>query len=318
VTSTASQNPVRPFRRRGGAPAAGPHQAAIRLLSGSAGVGSVYILPSALIYGLFIFLPILASLALSLTAWDGLTWPHFLALGNYIRLSADPQFWTALGNNGVFILFYAVLPLAFGLLLTAAIGAVTPRERTVFRFLLFLPYGLPMALVGIVWQWLYNPAFGPIAQTLRRIGLGTWAIPFLGSFDAALPAVGFVATWSFCGFCMVLLLSGVQRLDPHLFEAAELDGATRLGVLRYITLPGLIPEIRITLLLTVIASIKAFDLIFVMTRGGPGTSTLVTSIYMYENGFRLGAFGYSAAVAVIGALLVLIVNQGILLLLRDR
>lgn len=290
----------------------------MRLLSGSAGIGTSYILPSALIYGLFIFLPILASLLLSLSNWDGLSWPHFVGLGNYLRLAEDLQFWTSLKNNAVFVLFYAVLPLAFGLLLTAAIGAVTPGERTAFRFLLFLPYVLPMALVGIVWQWLYNPAFGPIAQSLRRIGLGSWAIPFLGSFDAALPAVGFVATWSFCGFCMVLLLSGVQRLDPHLAEAAELDGATRWGVLRYITLPGLVPEIRITLLLTVIASIKAFDLIFVMTRGGPGTSTLVTSIYMYEKGFRLGAFGYSAAVAVVGTVLVLIVNQGILVLLRDR
>lgn len=318
MTSAAPVTPGRRQRRPGKGEATETHQAAIRLLSGSAGIGAAYILPSALIYGLFIFLPILASLLLSLANWDGLSWPHFVGLGNYLRLAEDPQFWSALKNNAVFVLFYAVLPLAFGLLLTAAIGAVTPPERTAFRFLLFLPYVLPMALVGIVWQWLYNPAFGPIAQSLRQVGLGSWAIPFLGSFDAALPAVGFVATWSFCGFCMVLLLSGVQRLDPHLAEAAELDGATRLGVLRYITLPGLVPEIRITLLLTVIASIKAFDLIFVMTRGGPGTSTLVTSIYMYENGFRLGAFGYSAAVAVIGTVLVLIVNQGILVLLRDR
>ena len=317
MTSAATNNPSRRSRRLGQT-TADPHQAAIRLLSGSPTVATAYILPSALIYGLFIFLPILASLGLSLTSWDGLSWPQFIGLGNYLRLSTDPQFWTSLKNNGVFVLFYAVLPLGFGLLLTAAIGAVTPRERTGFRFLLFLPYVLPMALVGIVWQWLYNPAFGPIAQSLRQFGLGSWAIPFLGSFDAALPAVGFVATWSLCGFCMVLLLSGVQRLDPHLFEAAELDGATRMEVLRHITIPGLVPEIRIALLLTVIASIKAFDLIFVMTRGGPGTSTLVTSIYMYENGFRLGAFGYSAAVAVIGAVLVLIVNQAILVLLRDR
>ena len=175
----------------------------------------------------------------------------------------------------------------------------------------FLPYIMPTAVLGIIFQWLYNPAFGPFNQILKAVGLGKLALPWLGDFNLVLPAVGAVAVWYFFGFCMVVFLSGMQRIDPSLFDAARADGAKGWQTFWHVTLPQLLPEMRVVLLLTVIASIKSFDLIFTMTRGGPGNATLVPNIYMYELGFQLNRYGYAAAVAIIGAILVFAVNFAI-------
>jgi raffinose/stachyose/melibiose transport system permease protein len=281
------------------------------------GRGSLlYLLPGLLVYLVFVFVPIVAALAVSLTEWNGLAVPVFVGLRNYVELFADGRFYVALGNNAQFIIFYCVLPLIIGICLAAIVSAVKQRERLVLRTLFFLPYIMPTAVLGIIFQWLYNPAFGPFNQFLKAIGLGRLALPWLGDFTFVLPAVGAVATWYFFGFCMVVFLTGMQRIDPALFDAAKVDGAKGWQSFLYITLPSLLPEIRVVLLLTVIASIKSFDLIFTMTRGGPGNATLVPNIYMYQLGFQLNRFGYAAAVAIIGAVLVFVVNAAIHLLMR--
>jgi raffinose/stachyose/melibiose transport system permease protein len=271
----------------------------------------IYVLPGLIVYALFVFVPILAAVAVSLTEWNGLAMPVFVGIRNYVELFADGRFYTALGNNAEFIIFYCVVPLIMGISLAAIISVVNQRERLVLRTLFFLPYVMPTAVLGIIFQWLYNPAFGPFNQFLKAVGLGRIALPWLGDFNFVLPAVGAVATWYFFGFCMVVFLTGMQRIDPSLFDAAKVDGARGWQSFRYITLPSLLPEIRVVLLLTVIASIKSFDLIFTMTRGGPGNATLVPNIYMYQLGFQLNRFGYAAAVAIIGAMLVFAVNFAI-------
>lgn len=268
----------------------------------------LYVLPALLIYAVFVFFPILAAVALSLTEWNGLAAPVFRGLQNYIDLFSDNEFYIALRNNAEFIVFYCIFPLLIGIILAAIISVTGPRERLVLRTLFFLPYIMPTAVLGIIFQWLYNPAFGPFNQILKAIGLGKLALPWLGDFNWVLPAVGAVAVWYFFGFCMVVFLSGMQRIDPSLFDAAKADGARSWQSFWHVTLPQLLPEIRVVLLLTVIASIKSFDLIFTMTRGGPGNATLVPNIYMYELGFQLNRYGYAAAVAIIGAILVFAVN----------
>lgn len=287
------------------------------VLKGSAW-GAAYLAPAALVYLAFVGLPIAASAWLSLTSWNGTAAPSFVGASNYVAILGDARFLTALRNNAAFLVFYAVLPMAIGLVLSDLIARAGRRERVPLRILFFLPYVMPSAVLGVIWRWLYNPAFGPIDQVLRGIGLPGAALAWLGDFSAALPAVGFVAVWYFTGFCTVLFLGGLQRLDPTLFQAAALDGASPVRTFWSIAVPNLRPELRIAALLTVIASVKAFDLVFVMTRGGPGTSTLVTNIYMYENGFQLNRFGYAAAVAIIGAVLVFAVNGAIQFLFRRR
>lgn len=273
------------------------------------GAGNLlYVAPGLLIYAIFVFIPILAAVGISLTEWNGLVVPAFIGLQNYISLFSDNEFYIALRNNAEFIVFYCVFPLAIGIVLAAIISTVGNRERMALRTLFFMPYIMPTAVLGIIFQWLYNPAFGPFNQILKAVGLGRLALPWLGDFTWVLPAVGAVAVWYFAGFCMVVFLSGIQRIDPSLFDAARADGAKGWQSFWHVTLPQLMPEVRVVLLLTVIASIKSFDLIFTMTRGGPGNATLVPNIYMYELGFQLNRYGYAAAVAIIGAILVFAVN----------
>lgn len=279
----------------------------------------LYFLPAVLVYGIFLLLPLIASLGISFTAWDGISSPVFTGISNYLRMFSDPVFWIALGNNALLMLFYTLLPIGIGLLLCSFLNDMRSNtERSLLRILFFLPYIMPMAVLGVVWRWLYNPAFGPIDQLLRAVGLPHLAMSWLGDFDWALPAVGMVATWYFFGFCLVLFMAGLQRMDPSLLEAADLDGSSRRQKFMRITLPGLRPEVRIALLLTVIASLKTFDLVYVMTQGGPGTSTMVTNIFMYKQGFDLHYFGYASSVAVFSMLIVLVINWLIHLALKER
>lgn len=279
----------------------------------------LYVLPAVLVYAVFLLFPLLASLGISFTEWDGTSLPVFSGVSNYLRMFSDPVFWIALGNNAILMLFYTLLPIGVGLLLCCFLyDTRNNNERSVLRILFFLPYIMPMAVLGVVWRWLYNPAFGPIDQILRAIGLPQLALSWLGDFTWALPAVGLVATWYFFGFCLVLFMAGLQRMDPSLLEAADLDGSSRRQKFMRITLPGLRPELRIALLLTVIASLKAFDLVYVMTQGGPGTSTMVTNIFMYKQGFDLHYFGYASSVAVFSMIIVLGINSLIHLALKER
>ncbi|WP_116134427.1 carbohydrate ABC transporter permease [Tropicimonas sp. IMCC34043] len=271
----------------------------------------IFLLPGLILYATFVLGPIIAAAVLGFTEWNGISAPKFVWFKNYIELFGDPYFGIALRNNAMLMFFYCVLPLLIGVALASIVSAIKSREQLAIRTLLFMPYIMPSAVLGIIWQWLYNPAFGPINQILKGLGLGALALPWLGDFNFALPAVGIVATWYYFGFCMVIFLTGLQRLDDSVFEAARVDGAGSLYIFRRITLPLLLPEIRIVLLLTIIASIKSFDLIFTMTRGGPANATLVPNIYMYELGFQLGRYGYAASVAIIGAILIFIVNYAV-------
>ena len=276
----------------------------------------IYILPGLLLYFALVLGPIVAAIGISFTEWDGISLPNWVGIGNFAKLFSDGTFYVALKNNALFMVFYCVIPLAVGLVLAAMIWTLRQREQFALRTLLFLPYIMPTAVLGIIWHWLYNPAFGPINQALKLVGLGSIALPWLGDFTFVLPAVGLVASWYFFGFCMVLFLSGIQRIDPSLFEAAKVDGASGGRIFFFITLPLLLPEIRIALLLTIISSIKSFDLIFTMTRGGPANATIVPNIYMYELGFQLNHYGYASAVAIIGAVLVFMINYAVHRLVR--
>lgn len=278
----------------------------------------LYVLPSLLIYGAFVLVPILSSIALGFTAWDGISAPRFVGLENYIALFSDPVFTVALKNNLLLLVFYVALPLLLGLVMAAIVTSIRSGEQLVLRTLYFMPYVMPTAVLGIIWRWLYNPAFGPLNQALKAIGLKALALPWLGSFTFALPAVGFVATWYYAGFCMAIFMAGLARIEPSLYDAARVDGATPIQSFRHISVPSLLPEMRIVLLLTVIASIKSFDLVFTMTRGGPANATLVPNLYMYQLGFDLGRYGYASAVAVIGAILIFAVNAVIHRFMPER
>ena len=217
-----------------------------------------------------------------------------------------------IGNNLLFLVFYTVVPLGIGLALAVALHRHWSRTAAVFRVLLFLPQILPMALIGVIWRWMYNPAFGPLNRLLRDAGLAALARPWLGDFGWALPSVGVVASWYYYGFCLAVFLAGLQKIDRSLYDAARIDGAGSGQQLRTITLPELRGEIAVAATFTLIAALRVFDLVFVTTRGGPGSQTLVAALYLYRHAFQQSEVGYGAAVAMVISVLVI----GATLLLR--
>jgi raffinose/stachyose/melibiose transport system permease protein len=272
----------------------------------------LYILPGFLIYVIFILWPIFDTLRYSFYSWDGFTAPVFIGLDNYSQLLSDRSLHLALRNNLLFIAFYTVFPIGVALLLTALLTRRQIWGLSFFRAGLFVPYVMSMVVVGVVWRWIYNPAFGPLNQVLKAVGLGAWALPWLGDFTWALPAVGLIGTWVQYSFCLVLFMAGVQRIEEQLYDAARIDGASEMQQFGYITLPSLRPEIAVALVTTLITALRVFDLVYVTTRGGPGNQTLVASLWLYQNAFQLNRVGYAATIAVVLTAIILVVSYLVL------
>jgi raffinose/stachyose/melibiose transport system permease protein len=272
----------------------------------------LYILPALAVYAVFVLWPIVDTVAYSLYRWDGFTPPVFIGLANYGDMVGDAVLQQSLVNNAVFVIFYSLLPIGVGLLLAVLLTRRPIAGRSFFRAGLFVPYVLSMVVVGVVWRWIYNPAFGPLNQALKAVGLEAWARPWLGDFTWALPAVGIVATWVQYGFCLVLFIAGIQSINETLYDAAKMDGAGEFQQFRSITLPSLRNEISVALVTTMIAALRVFDLVYVTTRGGPGNRTSVASLWLYQNAFQINRVGYAAAIAVVLTAAILIISFGII------
>jgi raffinose/stachyose/melibiose transport system permease protein len=272
-------------------------------------LGWLYLLPGLIIYILFILYPIVETFRLSFYKWDGFSTNRlFIGIQNYIEIFQRGQFLSALVHNLIFIIFYCFIPILIGLVLASLLGRKVLPGMAFFRAGLFLPQVLSMVVVGVVWRWIFNPAFGPLNILLKTIGLKAWALPWLGDSTWALPAIGLIGSWVQYGFCMVLFLAGMQRIPAEFYEAAELDGANEVQQLLYVTLPGLRPEMGVALITTIIAALRVFDLVFVTTRGGPGDATLVASFLVYRSAFQQNRIGYAAAVATIMTCVILLIS----------
>lgn len=272
-------------------------------------LGWLYLLPGLIIYVLFILYPIVETFRLSFYKWDGFSTNRlFIGIQNYIEIFQRGQFLSALVHNLIFIIFYCFIPILVGLVLASLLGRRILPGMAFFRAGLFLPQVLSMVVVGVVWRWIFNPAFGPLNILLKTIGLGAWALPWLGDSTWALPAIGLIGSWVQYGFCMVLFLAGMQRIPAEYYEAAELDGANEVQQLLYVTLPGLRPEMGVALITTIIAALRVFDLVFVTTRGGPGDATLVASFLVYRSAFQQNRIGYASAVATIMTCVILLIS----------
>ncbi|WP_405718356.1 sugar ABC transporter permease [Streptomyces sp. NBC_01537] len=295
MTATATGRPARPAPARATAPAARPRAGRRRRRA----VALLYVLPALLPYTLFAVLPALHTAYLSLFDWDGVTLPSFVGLANYRRIIDDPQLRAAAWHAGALIVFFSVLPIFFGLVSAAIVSRRSGgRGIALVRTLLFLPQVLPLVAVAIIWRWVYADD-GTLNQALRAVGLGSLADSWLGSFTWSLPAVGLIGTWVVSGLCMVLFLSGTQRIDQEIYEAARMDGAGPVREFWSITVPLLRPEFAVAASITVIAALSSFDLIYITTGGGPGNSTVIPGILIYRLAFGGGAVGVASALAVV-------------------
>ena len=233
-----------------------------------------------------------------------------MGLGNYVDALGDPLVQSAFLHAFVLIVFYALAPVCLGLLVTAVLSRRPIRGLTAFRTIVFLPQVLAAVVIGVAWQWMYDPQ-GPVNALLTTVGLDGLTRVWLGDFGVALPAVGIIGTWVTTGLCAVLFMAGVQQIPTDRYDAARVDGATAVREFFAVTLPGLRNEIVVALLLTIIAALRAFDVIFVTTKGGPGTETYVPTLLIYKRAFVSGEVGSAAAIATILTILVLVVSVGI-------
>ena len=250
--------------------------------------------------------PIIQTFRYSFYNWDGVTRPQWAGLQNFKTVFSNKQLVGVIGHAFELILFFSGIPVVLGLAVATVMRRfVTGRMSAVARTVLFLPQVVPLVAAGIAWSWMLSTT-GAVDEVLSKVGLGHLAQAWLGDFNTALPAVGVIGAWVLLGLCTVLLLVGMTKIDPVLYEAAQLDGAGPFREFVAITLPSLRQEIGVCVTVTVIAALSAFDIVYISTQGGPGNATMVPGLEIYQLAFYNRQVGLASALAVVLMVLVLV------------
>lgn len=261
----------------------------------------LFLLGPLVLYVTFLIAPVVGTFGLSFYQWDGLSESRvFVGAQNFIRMVTAPDslFLKALLHNVWWSFLGTILPISIALPL-AALVARTPKGMTLFRVVYFLPMVLPAIVVGIIWGWIYNPVFGLLNSLLSSIGLENLTVAWLGQSSTALTALIVAAAWGYTGFCFVILLAGMQNINIDLYESAIIDGANFWVQFTHITVPLLRNIITMLTAYTLIGGFsRVFDIIWITTRGGPGSATEVLGTYIYRVSFQHYEFGYGAAMSV--------------------
>lgn len=276
-----------------------------------------FLIPAFAFYIVFVLVPLGNTVWTSFFDWNGITTGTWSGLDNYKDVLGDTDIRSALFHSFAFIVFYSFLPIAIGLGLAGLISRVKVRGLTFYRAVLFVPQILSMTVVAVAWRWVYAPT-GPLNWMLELVGLDSFARAWLGDFTWALPAVGLAGTWVMFGFAMVLFIAGVQKIPVDLYEAARIDGANAFREFIHVTLPQLRGELSVALVFTITIALRNFDLVWVSTGGGPGTSTAVPSIFIFKRAFQSGQVGSAAAIGVLLTILILIITAFVLWLVREK
>jgi raffinose/stachyose/melibiose transport system permease protein len=280
-------------------------------------VGWLFTTPALFMYVFFVLIPLILTILYSLYKWNGVGPMTWVGLKNYVTVFQVPDLIGTIYNAFLLVLWFSIIPVALGLIVASVIHRIaTGRFGSVARTVLFLPQVIPLVGAGIIWTWLLALP-GLINQLLKDIGLGVLTRAWLGDFQFALPAVGVIGIWVLLGFCTVLLLTGMTKIDQALYESARIDGASWLQEFLGITVPLLRNEIGVCLTVTVINALAAFDIVYVSTAGGPGNSTAVPGYEIYILAFTERAIGLASALAVMLMILVVVVIIPIQRLTRE-
>ena len=294
---------------------AGPHRYARRARHWSA---LLWVAPAFATYAAFVLFPMFQSVQYSFYHWDGIGPATPAGLDNWKAIFTQPELLHSVAHAFVLIIFYTVLPVGLGLVAASLIRELRPGPfNTTARVMLFIPQVLPLVAAGIAWTWMYS-SDGLVNQVLRAVGLDQHTRAWLGDFTFALPAVGVIGVWVMLGFCTVLLLAGIGKIDPSLYEAARIDGAGRISEFLAVTLPGLRRELVVCTTFTMIAALASFDIIQISTQGGPGYQTMVPGVQIYRLTFLQQHVGQASALAAFLAALVLVVIWPIQRLGREK
>lgn len=258
----------------------------------------LFLIVPLIIYLVWVIGPMFYTFYLSLTNWDGLSSPEFINFRNYERLFRDPVFKISLQNNLKWIVSFITVPVVAGLGLAMALNRAIPGNKF-FKASFYAPMVLSLVVCGLIWGWMYQPANGLINETLRAIGLDSLAQGWLSDSDLVMWSIIVVAIWRQVGYVMILYLAGLQGVDPGLVDASKVDGCTGWQTFRHVIFPLLAPVTVIVVTISIIDSLRAFDLVSVMTRGGPYNSSSVLANFMYIEAFNNYKMGYGAAISVI-------------------
>lgn len=255
-------------------------------------MGLVFILPALAGTFVFIIIPVIASFGLSFMDWDLINKAQFVGLKNYKEILTDPLFGKILLNTFVYAIstsiFAVIIPLVLACILNSKI-----RGSEFFKTAYFLPFVTPMIVIAIIWQWIFDPNIGILNHILHL------HINWLYDPNFAMPAIIIISVWKLIGYNMVIFLSGLSALNQSLFEASRIDGANAFDTFRFVTVPLLSPTIFFVVIITCISSFQIFDLIYLMTQGGPLDSTNVLVYAIYKNAFEYFKIGQASAIAYV-------------------
>ena len=286
------------------------------LAGGSAGVPAVrrqqaryailFVAPGLLIYLAFMIYPFLNTVYLSFTNWDGITAnKDWVGLSNYARIFGEEAALKAFVNNIIWVVLGTISPVVLGLFEALLVWSGA-RASILFRTLFFLPFVLPLVVVGIVWQWIYHPLFGIVNTVLDSVGLEGLSRGWLADPHTVLYAVLIAAIWGQTGFCFLILHASLQNVDMSIVEAAMLDGANWFQRAWNVIIPQIAPQLTMVTAVTLIGGFAVFDIIYVMTRGGPGNASEVLATYTVKTAFEQNLAGYGSALAMLMTILSLV------------
>jgi raffinose/stachyose/melibiose transport system permease protein len=259
----------------------------------------LFVGPALLVYALFSAIPIAQTAWLSLTDSAGFHSPaHFVGGANYIALAGDPTVRRVLGQTLLWLVLHLVLAGGTGLILAVAIRNLV-RSHVFFRTAFFLPHVVSLAVVGVIWGRIYDPYFGLLSGALHAVGLGHLSLGWLSDPALVIFSVNVASSWQGFGLYMLLFIAGLQNIDPVLYEAAELDGASPFRQFIHVTLPGLAEVMTFVVSLALINGLKGFATVWVMTQGGPFYASELITTYIFKLAFQMQQQGRAAALCVV-------------------
>ncbi|HEX8940450.1 MAG TPA: sugar ABC transporter permease [Candidatus Limnocylindrales bacterium] len=261
----------------------------------------LYVLPALLLVVVFVYYPAVDNLRLSFFSWSSFSPKEaFVGLQNYRDLAADPIFWGALFNNVAYAVVSVIFQVGGGLVLAAILEEfVAPRLRGFFRTVFFIPAVMSLTVVGFLFYFLYEPNFGLVNQAMTAIGLGSFTHAWLGEESTAIWSIIAMSQWQSFGYVMVLFIVAIQKIPRELYEAAYIDGASKIQAFRRITVPLVFDMTELMLIVTVSGAFLVFNEVWVMTQGGPNNASHTLGSWLYKSGFFNDQLGYAAAIGAV-------------------
>ncbi|PFG14999.1 carbohydrate ABC transporter permease [Bacillus sp. es.036] len=266
---------------------------------------SLFTAPALIVYLVYVVYPILSTLSYSFYSWDGTSDKTFIGLDNYVQLFHDAIFWTSLTNNAWVIITSVFVQIPLGMIMALMLFAPI-RGIRLFSSVYFLPFLMSTVAIGLLWVYMFDPINGIINQLINFLGFEN--VAWLSDENTALIAILLVVVWQFSPFYMILFKAAMVGIGEELYESAEIDGANSWQKFFHITLPLLMPTIVSSSILAIVGSLKAFDIFYIMTGGGPNHATELMGTYMFKQAFINFNMGYASAIAFIMFLIALVVT----------